>query len=272
MMNSQRLIQLDSGLQLYVEDEGQGEALIMVPGWAYSSDVFQFNVPVLAYSYRCICYDPRSHGRSQLTEEGNDYRQHGEDLHQLIEQLELKQVHLLGWSLGVYDCLAYLQAFGSGKVKSLIMVDESPKIIRESVDSWGEGSAEEVAGLIDIVNSEAYLGFFREYMAEGYLGLAPGHLLDQFTQLASSLNPAQAAGLLKDASERDFSRLLPDITQHLPSLIIAREDWAENAKAWVESNTPQAQFEVLGGHLMLMEFPKEFNALILQFLARVNKQ
>lgn len=272
MSNSQKMIQLDSGLQLYVEDGGQGEALIMVPGWAYSCEVFQYNAPLLAELYRCIRYDPRSHGRSQVTQQGNDYNQHGEDLHQLIEQLGLDKVHLLGWSLGVYDCLAYLQAFGSSKVKSLIMVDESPKIIRESANCWGEGSPEDIAGLIDIVNSEAYLVFFRDYMAEGYLGQAPSHLLDRFTELASSLNPGQAAGLLRNASEMDFRELLTQITKEIPSLIITREDWSENARAWVKEHSPQTQFEVLGGHLMLMEFPDKFNALVLKFLNHHNKR
>jgi len=272
MNDTQNMIQLDNGLQLFIVDEGQGEALIMVPGWAYSSEVFQYNTPLLTEQYRCIRYDPRSHGRSQVTEQGNNYLQHGKDLHQLITQLDLDKVHLLGWSLGVYDCLAYLQTFGSSKVKSLIMVDESPKITRGSVDEWGEGNPEEIAGLIDIVDSDAYLGFFRDYMADGYLGQAPSELLDRFTQLASSLSPEQAAGLMRNASEMDFRELLPQITKNIPSLIVTREDWSENAQAWVRKHTPQTQFEVLGGHLMLMEFPDKFNALVLKFLNYHNSQ
>ena len=267
MNDSNKLIQLENGLQLYVEDQGQGEALVMVPGWAYSSDVFQFNTPVLSQSFRCISYDPRSHGRSQVGEQGNNYPQHGEDLHQLIERLSLSKVHLLGWSLGVYDCLAYIQSHSTGKVASLIMVDEAPKIIREYDGDWGEGNAEEVAGLIDLVNSEAYLGFFREYMAEGYLGLAPPELLKQFTELASSLSPPQAAGLLQNASELDYRNLVMDISKKIPTLILVREDWSKNAEAWVKANTPKTRFEVLGGHLMLMEFPEKFNSLIIEFLA-----
>lgn len=259
-------IKLGNGLDLYLDEQGSGETVILIPGWAYTADVFARNQPAFSSAYHTISYDPRSHGRSQVTAEGNDYRQHGKDLHELISCLNLSNVTLLGWSLGVYDALSYIEQFGLEKVKALVAVDESPTIIKQSETDWGEGSAEEIQGLTGVVNSDAYLSFFRDYMKEGFGGSAPDLMLDQFAEYASSLTPGQAAGLLTDATTHDFRSLLQDLDSKIPIQYILREDWSEVAKIWLNANMPNTEIQVLGRHLMLVEFAEEFNALVLNFL------
>ncbi len=260
------LVSLANGAELYVEDHGSGQPLILIPGWAYSARVFERNVPSLSKSYRVVTYDPRGHGRSPAVTDGHDYRTHGQDLHALIEHLQLEQVVLAGWSLGVYDALSYIDQFGSERVSKLIAIDESPSILKVNPDQWGEGSAEEIAGLIAVVESEEYLPFFADYMRGGFVGDAPKDLVSEFTILASSLSSRQAASLLTDALSYDFQSLLRTLNALMPVLHIVREDWSEAAKRWVAENQPSAEFEVLGGHLMCLEFADEFNDRIRRFI------
>ena len=255
-----------NGTGLYVEQRGAGPAVILIPGWAYTTEVFRHNAQALAGSYRVISYDPRSHGRSQPTGKGHDYIQHGRDLHSLIAALELREVVLAGWSLGAYDALAYLREFEFDKVRAFIALDESPRIVKDSEADWGEGSAAEVAGLIETVSGDGYLPFFREYMAGGFVEPAPETLLDRFTEYAATLKPEHAAALLRDAATHDFREFSAEVDSKLPVLQVVREDWSTQAVKWIRENQPRAELFVLGNHLMLMEYPAELNRRILDFL------
>ncbi len=260
-------IEIDSNLQIYYESNGTGTAIICVPGWAYSLDIFEHNIDALSKDYRVISFDPRSHGNSSVTEKGNTYLQQGRDLHRLLSFLEIKECVLLGWSLGVYAIYSYLQEYGFGGVRAIIAVDESPKIIKQSEQDWGEGVQEEIDGLIGLVDSDAYLGFFRDYMAGGFIEKPSDELLDRFTQKASSLSPKMAAQLLTDSTKYNFEQLARDAAQNIPFLNIVRESWAENALRWIEKNQPTSKVLVLGEHLMLHEFAEEFSKSVINFLA-----
>ena len=265
------LLPLADGTRIRVEKAGVGTPLVLIPGWACSTDVFQSNIPAFAEHFRVIAYDPRSQGGSDQSATGNNYAQRGEDLHELLEILALPRVILLGWSLGVFDVLAYLDRYGTDRVQALVLVDESPKIVKSSPDDWGEGDADEIAALIDTVGGAGYLPFFREYMAGGFDREAPPALLDRMTETASALPAPRAAALLVDAAQRDFSIPSKHAARELPVLQIVREDWAIAARRWIESNQPDAHIEVLGRHLMLLEYPEAFNRAVLSFL-KANRQ
>lgn len=260
------IVTLSSGLRLHYQSQGEGVPLLCLPGWAYSTEVFARNLPVLAQHYKVICIDPRSHGRSDVTTDGNDYGQHGKDLQEFISALNLTEFSLLGWSLGVYDIYAYLEQFGFEGVRAVVAVDESPRIVQQSDPDWSEGSQAEIDGLIELVDSDAYLGFFRDYMASGFVKPPEDELLDRFTKTASSLTPAVAAGLLKDAAGRDYTGVAAAAAQNVPVLNIVREDWSEAAQRWIGEHQPSASIQVLGNHLMLYEFADEFNNHVLNFL------
>ncbi len=252
--------------RLYVEAIGSGKALVLTPGWACSTEIFDRNIPVLADHYRVIAYDPRSQGRSEQSDSGNDYTQRGHDLHDVLNAMEVESASLLGWSLGVYDILAYIESYGTDRVRSLVLVDESMRIVKEHEEDWGEGDAEEIAGLIGVVDSEAYLPFVREYMAAGFEGEAPGDLLDRLAETASALPSARAAALLEDATRQDFTVVAAEAANRVPVMQVVRKDWAEAAQRWIRTHQPTARVEVLGGHLMLVEYPDELNGLVLDFL------
>ena len=57
-----------------------------------TTEVFSKNIRALSDKYRFIAYDPRSQGRSTVTDTGNNYYQHGRDLHDFLNYLELDYV------------------------------------------------------------------------------------------------------------------------------------------------------------------------------------
>ena len=260
------VVALSDGARLYAEAVGRGEALVLIPGWTCSTEIFDRNIPAWADHYRVIAYDPRSQGRSEQTASGNDYSQRGHDLHDVLDTMGVDSAALIGWSLGVYDVLSYVREYGTGRVRSLVLIDESMRIVKEREDDWGEGDAEEVAGLIGAVGDGAYLPFVRAYMAAGFEGEAPAELLDRLTETASALPPARAAALLEDATRHDFRATAIAAARKVPVMQIVRRDWADAARRWIRKHQPNARVEVLGGHLMLLEYPDALNRLVLEFL------
>ena len=108
---------LEDGVELYYEDKGQGEPLVMIPGITMSGEVFIHQVEHFSQSRRVITLDPRSQGKSTKTLHGNNYAQHGKDLNALLTALDLTAVTLLGWSTGNHDVWAYVDQYGLDRVK-----------------------------------------------------------------------------------------------------------------------------------------------------------
>ncbi|GAA6152488.1 alpha/beta fold hydrolase [Pseudoteredinibacter isoporae] len=274
-------IQLRDGNTLYTHRFGPIDdskpTIVLVPGWAYSCEVFQPLQAMLGENYDTVSFDPRGHGRSSNDRTGHTYAQHGRDLAELIEQLGLQRIVLLGWSLGCYDCLCYLHQSeihpAGSQVEALILADESPTIIKEKSSDWGEGDTEEVEGLIELVNSNAYLDFFSDYMKEGYVDSQPSEsLLTLYRKLAAQLLPEDASQLLNDATRYDFREALEQLDSHIALQFIVREHWAKEAQQWVSEHCPNSDFQVLGGHLALLEMPEQFHSITSVFLSQLSSR
>ena len=72
------------GVRLHYIDEGAGETLLFVPGWVMPAEIWRRQIDHFARNYRVIAVDPRSQGRSEIAQWGNDIRRHAEDLNELI--------------------------------------------------------------------------------------------------------------------------------------------------------------------------------------------
>ena len=83
------------------------------------------------------------------------------------------------------------------------------------------------------------------------------------TETAAALPAERAAALLEDATRRDFWAISCQAAERVPVLQILRND----ATRWIRANQPNARVKVLGGHLMLQEYPVAFNNAVLSFLA-----
>ncbi len=91
---------------IYYEEHGQGsEAILFIHGFLMNCRTYDQQVMTLKDRYRCICYDQRGHGLSEVTEEGYDIYALVEDAAALIEQLECAPCHVVGISMGGYTAM-----------------------------------------------------------------------------------------------------------------------------------------------------------------------
>ncbi len=125
---------LKNGEKLYYEDQGRGpETLIMMHGWTSSHDIYVKPVERLKEEARCIIYDHRGHGRSKEAGSGSPTMETlAEDLHELIRQLALSNITLLGWSMGAGVIFNYVRLYGCEGLKQIILCDMTPKQLNDA--------------------------------------------------------------------------------------------------------------------------------------------
>src|SRR6195952_415816 len=94
-------ITVKDGVQIYYKDWGTGQPIVFSHGWPLNADAWDAQMLFLGQQgYRVIAHDRRSHGRSTQTWDGNEMDTYADDLAELIESLDLRNIVLVGHSTG----------------------------------------------------------------------------------------------------------------------------------------------------------------------------
>ncbi|EET82154.1 alpha/beta fold hydrolase [Acinetobacter radioresistens] len=129
-------IQTTDGTYLYYKDWGEGLPIIFLHGWPLSSDAFEDQMLFLAnQGFRTLAYDRRGHGRSSQPWEGHNMDQYAKDLADFIEQLNLKDIILVGHSTGGGVAARYLKNYGTGLTKKLVLLASVTPLLIERDDN-----------------------------------------------------------------------------------------------------------------------------------------
>ena len=260
-------LHLANGLRVNYIDRGKGEVLILIPGLTCTTTFFRHNLEALAQHYRVISYDPRSQGKTDKTNTGNDFIQRGRDLAEIVDKLELDNFALAGWSLGSYDAYAYMEEFGFERLTAFINIDMPPKVIPTKAGDWAHPSLEVVRAMYHSIMAEDQPYFFESYAHYMLIREATPEEIDWIVS-ESKLTPLQtAAQIVADANLCDFTELAMRLAEQKPVMHFIKQDWSAAALAWLEKNTPTAMNKVMGGHMMFYEEPEEFNSSLLGFLS-----
>ncbi|HBY50725.1 MAG: alpha/beta hydrolase [Pseudomonadota bacterium] len=156
------------GVELYYKDWGpkDGEVVVFSHGWPLSSDSWESQMQFLSENgYRTVAHDRRGHGRSSQPWSGNDMDHYADDLAEVINALELKDVTLVGFSTGGGEVARYIGRHGTGQVKKAALVSAVPPLMLKTEDNPGGLPIEVFDGL-----REASL----ENRSQLYLDIASG--------------------------------------------------------------------------------------------------
>ncbi|UUP16644.1 alpha/beta fold hydrolase [Nitratireductor thuwali] len=119
----------------YTREAGAGPPIVFLHGWTMESSVFAGQFARLQDRFHCLAPDLPGHGRSvDLTA---NVEAAARLLRSIIESRNLRNVTLVGWSLGATVAWTYLARFGSGRIGRMVSVDMSPKIVNEG--DWSLG-------------------------------------------------------------------------------------------------------------------------------------
>ena len=125
-----------ASIDLYYEDLGAGEPVVLIHGWPLSGTSWEKQISaLLAAGRRVIIYDRRGFGQSGKPSTGYDYDTFALDLHKLVTKLDLRKAALVGFSMGGGEVARYLGRYGSERVSKAVFISSVPPFLLKTADN-----------------------------------------------------------------------------------------------------------------------------------------
>ena len=124
-------------VRISYKDYGQGRPVVLIHGWPSSKDMWEYQIDALVNAgLRVIKYDRRGFGKSDKPWDGYDYDTLTDDLNNLIEQLDLKDAVLVGFSMGGGEVARYMSRYSAGgRVSKVVLVSSVLPYLSQSNDN-----------------------------------------------------------------------------------------------------------------------------------------
>jgi pimeloyl-ACP methyl ester carboxylesterase len=130
------ILEVSDGTELFYNDWGTGSPVILIHGWPLNSDMWEHQQGFLVErGFRVISYDRRGFGRSSQPWDGYDYDTFAGDLNDLIEELDLEGVALVGFSMGGGEVVRYLSRYGDSRVRRAVLISAVTPYLQKTSDN-----------------------------------------------------------------------------------------------------------------------------------------
>ncbi|OZI69538.1 alpha/beta fold hydrolase [Bordetella genomosp. 2] len=215
------------GTQIYYKDWGDGPVVTFSHGWPLNADAWDGQMHFLArHGFRVIAHDRRGHGRSSQPSSGNDMNGYADDLAQLIEALDLRQITMVGHSTGGGEVVRYIARHGSQRVARAVLIGAVPPVMVQSASN-SDGLPMDVFDGIRAGVAGDRSQFYKELAVPFYGANRAGAkvsqgLLDQFWLWSMQSGQKNAYECVKAFSETDFTEDLKKID--VPTLFMHGDD------------------------------------------------
>jgi pimeloyl-ACP methyl ester carboxylesterase len=152
-----------SDIQLYYEDHGSCDPVVLIHGYPLSGASWEKQIPVLLEAgHRVIAYDRRGFGKSSQPTTGYNYDTFAEDLHKLVTHLKLRNFALVGFSMGGGEVARYIGKHGSKGVSKAVIIGGIPPYLLKTADNPDGVDASVFEGIQKAVAADRY-AFFTEF-------------------------------------------------------------------------------------------------------------
>lgn len=112
----------NNSINIFYQEYGTGKPVIFIHGWPLNHEMWEYQLAELPkHKLRCIAYDRRGFGKSDRPWESYDYDALADDLNELISQLNLSEVTLVGFSMGG-EIARYIGKYGSEKIEKVVFI------------------------------------------------------------------------------------------------------------------------------------------------------
>ena len=210
-------------IKIYYEDHGQGKPVVFIHGWPLSGSMWEYQITNLPQQgLRCITYDRRGFGRSDWPAGGYDYNTMAGDLKAIIDELNLTDVTLVGFSMGGGEIAKYFSLYGGAKVSKVVLVSAITPYMLKTDDNPG-GVPQEIFDKMTKGMLEDRPAFMQDFNKDFFgVSLVNHPVSDAF--LANSLtqtlcaSPIATLQCAKAFSSTDFRQDVPKI--NVPTLVI----------------------------------------------------
>ncbi|MES2430975.1 MAG: alpha/beta hydrolase [Bacteroidota bacterium] len=122
--------------KIFYRDLGKGQPIILIHGWPLNGDSWELQInALLKEGFRCIAYDRRGFGKSDVPYDAYDYDSLASDVHTLIETLNLNDVILAGFSMGGGEVVRYFTKYGGSKVVKVALISSIIPLVAQKPDN-----------------------------------------------------------------------------------------------------------------------------------------
>ena len=155
-------------INIYYEDSGKGKPVVFIHGWPLSGSMWEYQVTQLPQQgLRCITYDRRGFGKSDRPFTGYDYDTLSADLKALLDELDLEDVTLAGFSMGGGEIAKYFSHYGDARVSKVILIsavvpymlktDDNPYgVPQEQFEKMAEGMQKDRPAFFESFNKDFF--------------------------------------------------------------------------------------------------------------------
>jgi non-heme chloroperoxidase len=213
--------------EIFYKDWGAGPPVVFSHGWPLNADAWDEQLFFVASNgYRAIAHDRRGHGRSSQVWDGNDMDHYADDLADLIEALDLRNVVLIGHSTGGGEVVRYIGRHGTGRVSGLITVGAVPPLMLKTPANPGGTPIKAFDDIREgLLRDKAQ--FYQDLSVPFYGANRPGSnisqgLRDSFFSMSMTVGFKAAYDCVKAFSETDETEDLKKVD--VPMLIIQGDD------------------------------------------------
>lgn len=263
-------------IELYYEDKGSGDPVVLIHGWPLSGRSWEYQVPALIENgHRVITYDRRGFGGSSQPWNGYDYDTFTKDLHQLLEHLDLNNVTLVGFSMGGGEVARYISSYGTKRIKSVVFAGAVPPYLYQSEDNpdgaLDDDTIEEFENAVKTDRLDFLEGFTNNFFASGEdTGLVSESLRLYNKNIAAAASPKGTLDCIAAFGKTDFRKDLEAVD--VPALIIHGDS---DAIVPFEASGKRTHDAISGSELVLIEggshglnvtHAEAFNDALLKFL------
>jgi len=157
-----------ASIELYYEDHGSGQPVVLIHGYPLSGASWEKQLPpLLNAGYRVITYDRRGFGRSSQPTDGYNYDTFAEDLRKLVAHLGLQDVALVGFSMGGGEIARYIGKYGSDGISKAVIIGGVPPFLLKTGDNPEGVDGAVFDGIKKAVATDRY-GFFSDFFKNFY--------------------------------------------------------------------------------------------------------
>lgn len=267
----------EDGAHLYYQSQGSGPVILLIHGVLSNGHYWDQNIKTLSQQFQVVTIDLRGHGAS-MDSGPYSLEQCARDIDALIKELTLKEVTLVGWSMGAFVTYRYLELFGSDAVAGVCTVDIPPKMNNDESWNYGAFPQEEFPKTIAAIKAGDYdvrTGFAAASFATG--SLINDDLMEFVTTSFMRLSTGAFIEYMEDLALADDREAVKKLD--VPLL------YAKGGKSafyitescdWIRDNINPDQevtIEVFeeSGHFIPFEEANKFNTVLANFVKRVNK-
>jgi non-heme chloroperoxidase len=212
-----------TSIDLYYEDHGTGSPVVLIHGWPLSGASWEKQTAALLKAgHRVVTYDRRGFGRSSRPAVGYNYDTFAADLDTLLKTLDLREVALVGFSMGSGEVTRYLGTYGTDRVRKAVLIGTLGPYLVKAADNPEGVDASVFEGIKNGIRADRP-AFLMDFLRNFYNYDVTGGVLVSERVLADNWNVAagaSAVGTLAcvDAWLEDFRK---DVAKNtVPTLII----------------------------------------------------